>query len=151
MASNPFADVHAALVEVMTDSARALTVTTDKPGNVTVESVDVDSKGKPRWFGAVQSKKNYVSYHLMPVYEDPSLLDAISHELKARMQGTSCFNFKTIDEALFEELRQLTEASVEAFTASRSEHSLRRTLLPVRGRTARSRRTARRLGCEPVA
>jgi hypothetical protein len=42
--------------------------------------------------------KNYVSYHLMPVYGCPKLLDNISKKLRARMQGKSCFNFKTVDE-----------------------------------------------------
>jgi len=57
----------------------------------------------------VQINKAYVSYHLMPVYMCPQLQKAISKELKARMQGKSCFNFKTIDEELFKELAQLTE------------------------------------------
>jgi hypothetical protein len=39
----------------------------------------------------------------------------MSKELKARMQGKTCFNFKTIDEALFQELEQLTVASFTDF------------------------------------
>ncbi len=53
--------------------------------------------------------KNYVSFHLMPVYENPSLLEGISLELEARMQGKSCFNFKQVDEDLFSQLADLTE------------------------------------------
>jgi hypothetical protein len=63
----------------------------------------------------VQTGKNYVSYHLMPVYGCPKLLDGVSKELKARMQGKSCFNFKTIDEPLFQELEQLTVAGLAAW------------------------------------
>jgi hypothetical protein len=43
------------------------------------------------------------------------LLDGVSKELKARMQGKSCFNFKTIDEPLFQELEQLTVAGLAAW------------------------------------
>ncbi len=59
--------------------------------------------------------KGYVSYHLMPVYACPKLLDGLSAKLKARMQGKSCFNFKAIDEPLFQELEQLTAAGIAAF------------------------------------
>ena len=37
--------------------------------------------------------------------------DGISPELKKRMQGKSCFNFKDVDEKLFKELAALTEIS----------------------------------------
>ena len=56
----------------------------------------------------VNVSKSYVSFHYMPVYFAPTLQKGLSSKLKARMQGKSCFNFKTVDEALFEELRQLT-------------------------------------------
>ncbi len=47
----------------------------------------------------------------MPVYMYPDLLEGISPELKKRMQGKSCFNFKTLDDAQVEELARLTEQS----------------------------------------
>jgi hypothetical protein len=65
------------------------------------------------YFGGVQTKKNYVSYHLMGVYIFPELLEDISPALKKRMQGKSCFNFTKVDEALFTELAALTETSFE--------------------------------------
>jgi len=55
----------------------------------------------------VKVGKGYVSFHHMAVYGCPALLKGISKELKARMQGKSCFNFKTVDEALFAELEGL--------------------------------------------
>ncbi|MDR3576929.1 MAG: hypothetical protein P4L50_23935 [Anaerolineaceae bacterium] len=67
---------------------------------------------KEVFFGAVMINKNYVSFHLMPVYIYPDLLDGLSAALKKHMQGKSCFNFKTADESLFVELEQLTRASV---------------------------------------
>jgi hypothetical protein len=60
-------------------------------------------------------KKNYVSFYLMPVYMYPDLLQDISPELKKRMQGKSCFNFKKVEPNLFEELAVLTRKSVEKF------------------------------------
>ena len=73
------------------------------------------SRGKEVWFGAVRIGKNYVSYHLMPVYACPDLLKEISPELKKRMQGKSCFNFTQVDEKLFKELADLTEQGYERF------------------------------------
>jgi hypothetical protein len=61
----------------------------------------------------VKLSKSYVSFHYMPVYFAPTLQKSLSPGLKARMQGKSCFNFKTVDDALFEELRQLTRKGFE--------------------------------------
>jgi hypothetical protein len=66
-------------------------------------------------FGAVRMGKAYVSFHLMPVYASSELQKSISPELKKRMQGKSCFNFKTPDEKLFKELGKLTKAGFEKF------------------------------------
>ncbi len=74
--------------------------------------------GKPLFFGGVQIRKNYVSYHLMPVYVFPELLDDLSAELKKRMQGKSCFNFRTADSGLFRELKALTTAGYNAYRES---------------------------------
>ncbi|MBI4926225.1 MAG: hypothetical protein HY835_00560 [Anaerolineae bacterium] len=68
---------------------------------------------KDLWFGMVNTGKAYVSYHLMPVYMYPDLLDGASEALKKRMQGKSCFNFTKIDEPLFAELDELTRRSIE--------------------------------------
>ena len=73
------------------------------------------SQGREVWFGGVHTTKNYVSYHLMPVYMFPDLLDKISPELKKRMQGKSCFNFKTVDDKLFRELARLTDKGYRRF------------------------------------
>ena len=73
------------------------------------------SHGHEVWFGGVQIKKNYVSYHLMPVYACPDLLEGLSPELEKRMQGKSCFNFKTVDKALFKELGALTKRGYQRF------------------------------------
>lgn len=80
-----------------------------------VDTSHILKNNKPLWFGAVQVKKNYVSYHLMPVYLNPALLDSISPELKKRMQGKSCFNFRSPDPQLFRELEELTEAGFKDY------------------------------------
>ena len=56
----------------------------------------------------VETGKTYVSYHLMGLSGNVKLEAQLSDELRARMQGKSCFNFKTVDEALFRELEQVT-------------------------------------------
>ena len=50
----------------------------------------------------------------MGVYGNPKLLERCSRELRVRMQGKSCFNFKKVDEGLFRELEALTGESLTA-------------------------------------
>ena len=94
---------------------RKLDVQTDEPTSYYLNCPNPDRKGKPIFFGAVQLRKSYVSFHLMPVFMYPDLLDGISPELKKRMQGKSCFNFKKIDDVLFKELDTLTKNALQRF------------------------------------
>ena len=66
----------------------------------------------------VEIGKAYVSFHLMGVYGNTALLKDMSKELKARMQGKTCFNFKKIDENIFRELDLLTSRSIDTFKKS---------------------------------
>ena len=59
--------------------------------------------------------KRYVSFHLMPVYVHPELLDDMSPELRARMRGKSCVNFARLDKALVAELQEQTAAGFARF------------------------------------
>jgi len=111
-------DVFDALKVVMEPHTRSLDVKHDEPGNFYVDTFHVMSNKKRLWFGGVQLKKNYVSYHLMPVYVNPRLLDDMSPELKRRMQGKSCFNFKLIDETLFKELAAITKRGLQDYRKS---------------------------------
>ena len=61
------------------------------------------------FFGGVQIRRAYVSFHLMPIYTNPELLSRVSDTLKKRMQGKSCFNFVRPDRELFVELSALVE------------------------------------------
>ena len=74
-----------------------------------------ESNKKADFFGAVQIKKSYVAFHLMPIYYYPELLDSISQELRIRMQGKSCFNFKETDDNLLIELSLLTKTAFEKY------------------------------------
>jgi hypothetical protein len=66
----------------------------------------------------IETGKAYVSYHLMGIYGNTKLLEGMSKELKARMQGKTCFNFKKVDEKIFGELVSLTGRSIDAFRKS---------------------------------
>lgn len=90
-----------------------LVVQDDAPAGYSLDAPPSRSYPKGLFFGAAQTKKNYVSFYLMPVYMYPELLDDISPELRRRMQGKSCFNFKTAEPALLEELAALAQHSFE--------------------------------------
>ena len=60
----------------------------------------------------VEVGKAYVSFHHMGVYARPEVMKGVSKALRARMQGKSCFNFKTANAELFQELKQLTGQSI---------------------------------------
>ncbi len=90
----------------------------DEPGRYFLGTHEVRAKdGYRTAFGGVETKKNYVSAHVMPVYMHPELLDGVSAELRKRMQGKSCFNFKTLDEALIAELGALIDRGAARFQA----------------------------------
>lgn len=95
-----------------------LSVIVDKQDNYSLNA-GFDSKRKSNiYFGGVVINKNYVSYHLMPVYINPKLLNNISPELKKRMQGKSCFNFKKADNLPIKELSDLTKISFEFYKSN---------------------------------
>ena len=67
-------------------------------------------EGHPLDFGSLRVGKSYVSLHLMPLYMCPELNQSISAELRKRMQGKTCFNFKEDpDPDLLAELKRLAE------------------------------------------
>lgn len=104
-----FTPVFAELRAIMLAAAKDNPVAKDAPGDLVVHTTRLDKNGKPEWFGAVAIKKTYVSYHLFPLYTDPSLGAGMSDALAKRQQGKSCFNFKTVEPELFAELAALTQ------------------------------------------
>lgn len=101
-------DVFDKLKAILTPYAAGLDITQDDPTAFYLDTRHIMANGKPLFFAAVALKKKYVSYHLMPVYVSPALLDTISEPLRKRMQGKSCFNFRSVDPDLFAELSDLT-------------------------------------------
>lgn len=109
--------VFAALKAIMAPCAARLDPKKDDATELYVDTRHLQKNKKPLFFGAVQIKKSFVSYHLMPVYLQPGLLDGLSPGLRSRMQGKSCFNFAEVDPVLFQELAALTEAGFESYRA----------------------------------
>src|SRR6186713_3213802 len=111
-AQNDFPIVFEQLKSILKPYEARLTVTADTSDSYSLDGPYSEKWKKQLFFGSAQVKKNYVSFYLMPVYMYPELLKDISPELKKRMQGKSCFNFKKVEPELFEELAELTEAGV---------------------------------------
>lgn len=106
--ADDFAEVYARLRQIMLEAAPGMTINRDEPGALELRTAGIDPKTKQHgWFGTVTIKKAYVAFHLMPLYTAPDLASAVSPALAKRKQGKTCFNFKKIDEDLFEELRAL--------------------------------------------
>jgi hypothetical protein len=112
-----FEIVYADLRARMLRAATSMSLARDGEGDVVLNAPwpHPTRPKAPMAFGAIQVKKNYVSYHLVPVYSHPALLEGISPALKKRMQGMGCFNFTAVDEGLFDELERLTAAGAALY------------------------------------
>jgi hypothetical protein len=118
LATSPFAATFATLRAILQRHVPPLLVVVDKPGDYQVASPTlVDRIGRPLFMAAVQIKKSYVSYHFIPVYAKPELLESVSPALRRRMQGRSCFNFAAIDATQSKELAALTRTGIAAMRA----------------------------------
>jgi len=123
MASGELSLVFSHLRDMLRKHSGGFTVHRDTSSNFGFEG-PIGPATVKAWKGKVRSPttpiawteigKNYVSYHLMGVYGNPKLLEKTSAELRARMQGKSCFNFTKGVEVLFQELDRLTEESIAA-------------------------------------
>jgi len=112
----PLDETFGLLRGILAAHAKRLIVTADKPGDYQVGSPTMkDRIGRPLYVAGVKTGKNYVSYHLMPVYVRPELLKTLSPRLTKRMQGKSCFNFTTIDADEAKELAAVTRAGIAVF------------------------------------
>ena len=106
--------VHARLKSLLGRHREGLAVTADGPGGMKLEVPGLE--GKPWGYAAgTRLGKRYVSLYLMGVYASPGIVAGLSPELRARMQGKSCFNFTTIDEGLFEEVSGVIRRSMSGF------------------------------------
>jgi hypothetical protein len=107
--------VFAELRAIMEPYAARLDPKKDDAAELYLDTRFIQKNRKPLFFGAVQIKTSSVSFHLMPVYAKPELLEGVSPGLRSRMQGKSCFNFAEVDRALFEELASLTRAGFASY------------------------------------
>jgi hypothetical protein len=114
-AKHDFPATFAALRAILQPYAPRLTVTKDTPDCYYLDGGYSQQWKKVIFFGATTINKSYVSFHLIAVYACPDLVKGLSDGLRARMQGKSCFNFKTITPGQAEELKELTRRGFEAF------------------------------------
>jgi hypothetical protein len=110
-----FSQVFRDLKAVMQPYEKDLVLKKDEADNYYLNVHYKREDGYQSAFGGVEVKKNYVSYHLMPLYAYPELLADLSPTLKKRMQGKSCFNFTKTDTETLKELRELTQKGFEEF------------------------------------
>ena len=103
------------LADIFAPYRATLIAKADEPGNLYLETPPSTAYPGGLFFGAVKTGKRYVSFHLMPVYVHPNLLEGISPGLRKRMQGKSCFNFTRQDDVLLRELETLTAAGFARF------------------------------------
>ena len=109
-------ETFAALRAILEPHARRMTVTVDEPGHYQLSSSTMtDRIGRPLFCAAVQINKNYVSYHLMPLYGDEALRNSLSPSLRKRMQGKSCLNFTTVEPGQLKELAAITRKGIASF------------------------------------
>ena len=111
--ADDFPAAFAALREILRKHSDGMIVQTDKPADFTLLTRGIGPNKKPMWFGAVMLKKSAVTYHLMPLYYNPTLQAAVPPELLKRKQGKTCFNFSKPDAELFAYLDELTRLSRE--------------------------------------
>jgi hypothetical protein len=100
---------------VITADAAERYCLTAKVGPATVHAWGGKKKKATIPVAWIEVGESYVSYHLMGVYGSPKLRDNMSRQLRAKMHGKTCFNFRNHDETLFRELDVLTGQGLAAF------------------------------------
>jgi len=123
---NEFGRVFNELKSIFKPYAKRMAVASDTDTYYLLNTRYIMKNKQPLCFGGVRLGKNYVSFYLMSAYACPELLKSMSTDLKKRMQGKSCFNFKEVDEKLFSELNTLTKAGAAKFTDEKFIESLRK-------------------------
>ena len=122
---NNFNEIFARLKSIFQPYAKKMDPASDTESYYLLNTRYIMKNKQPLCFGGVRLGKNYVSFYLMSVYACPELLQSMSPELKKRMQGKSCFNFKEVDENLFKELATLTKAGAAKFNDEKFIEDLR--------------------------
>ena len=110
--NDEFERVFTALRGILLPYESSLNVTRNNSGHYCLETRGPGPRKVPLMFAAVKTNKNYVSFHLMPVY---MTIMQMSPALEKRMQGKACFNFTVLDSTLLDELRRLTREGYEGW------------------------------------
>jgi hypothetical protein len=121
-----FTEVFEQLKSIFKPYAKKMDVSQDTDQCYMLDTRYIMKNKQPLCFGGVRLGKNYVSFYLMSVYASPDMLKNMSPELKKRMQGKSCFNFKEVDKKLFGELKALTKDGAAKFSDKKYIEELRR-------------------------
>ena len=121
-----FKTVFDELKSIFKPYAKKMDVAHDTDTHYMLNTRHIMRNKQPLCFGGVRLGKSYVSFYLMTVYVSPDLLKAMSPELRKRMQGKSCFNFKQVDQQLFSELKTITKAGAAKFSDGRFIEALRK-------------------------
>ena len=111
--TSEFEAVFRRLRRILEPHAGKFVVSVDKPNHYCLGIPCSPKFGKSFPIAWVKISTSYVGFHFMPIYFAPTLQKNLSAGLKARMQGKSCFNFKAVDDELFEELKRLTAAGFQ--------------------------------------
>lgn len=115
-AHEDFAQIYQQLRGILEPYAPEMVVTADTDANYSLDTRHTMKNGQPLFFASASVRKSYVSFYVMPVYVFPELLEGIG-DLKKRMQGKSCFNFKELDDALVVALADLVLRGHERYAA----------------------------------
>jgi len=121
-----FKQMFAELKSIFKPYAKKMDVAHDTDTYYLLNTRFIMKNKQPLCFGGVRLGKNYVSFYLMSVYASPDFMKNMSPELKRRMQGKSCFNFKETDQRLFDELKELTRAGAAKFSDGKFVETLHR-------------------------
>ena len=121
-----FNQVFKELKSIFKPYAKKMDIASDSDQYYLLNTRYIMKNKQPLCFGGVRLGKNYVSFYLMSVYAIPDLMKGMSPELKKRMQGKSCFNFREVDKKLFGELKTLTRAGAEKFNDKKFIDNLRK-------------------------
>ena len=89
-----FSAVFSALQQMLQPYEEHLSVVPYRPEFYCLQTRKAVHKGKPVWFAAIRMGKNYVSYHLMPVYMNAALQKRIPAGVKETDAGQGLLQFQ---------------------------------------------------------
>jgi hypothetical protein len=110
--SNDFNAVFQALRTVLEPYIAEMHVVQDNERGLYLNTRTVMKNGQPLFFASIAINRKYVSFYLFPVSLYPDLVDGIGN-LRKRMQGTNCFNFRKADPDQVEKMRSLVRAGYD--------------------------------------